>query len=68
MKDTIDSRAVKIAARSCRPTACARHDSIAKCHRVYVEEITCERCIRSWLLSKAKKELEKEGKQDTIPG
>ncbi len=33
-----------------------------KCHRVYVEEITCERCIRSWLLSKAKKELEKEEK------
>lgn len=63
MKDTIDSRAVKIAARVIQAAGLCRYDSIAKCHRVYVEEITCERCIRSWLLSKAKKELEKEEKQ-----
>lgn len=63
MKDTIDSRAVKIAARVMQAAGLCRYDSIAKCHRVYVEEITCERCIRSWLLSKAKKELEKEEKQ-----
>lgn len=53
MKDTIDSRAVKIAARVMQAAGLCRYDSIAKCHRVYVEEITCERCIRSWLLSKS---------------
>lgn len=54
---------MKIAARVMQAAGLCRYDSVAKCHRLYVEEITCERCIRSWLLSKAKKELEKEEKQ-----
>lgn len=37
-----------------------RYDSVEKCRRVYVDEATCERCIRAWLISKAKKELKKE--------
>lgn len=37
-----------------------RYDSIDKCRRVYVEETICEKCIRSWLISKAKKELKRE--------
>ena len=63
MKDTVDSRAVKIAARVMQADGLFRYDSVEKCRRVYVDESTCERCIRSWLLSKAKKELGKEEKQ-----
>ena len=62
MKDTVDSRAVKIAAKIMQADGLCRYDSVEKCHRVYVDETTCERCIRAWLISKAKKELKKEGK------
>ena len=57
MKDTVDSRAVKIAAKIMQADGLCRHDSVEKCRRVYVDEATCERCIRAWLISKAKKEL-----------
>ena len=60
MKDTVDSRAVKIAAKVMQAAGLCRYDSIDKCHRIYVDEAICERCIRSWLISKAKKELKKE--------
>ena len=60
MKDTVDSRAVKIAATIMQAAGLCRYDSIAKCQRISVDSITCEMCIRAWLLSKAKKELEKE--------
>ena len=56
MKDTVDSRAVKIAAKIMQADGL----SVEKCRRVYVDEATCERCIRAWLISKAKKELKKE--------
>ena len=55
MKDTVDSRAVKIAAKVMQAAGLCRYDSIDKCHRIYVDEAICERCIRSWLISKAKK-------------
>lgn len=55
MKDTIDSRAVKIAAKVMQAAGLCRYDSIDKCRRVYVDETICEKCIRSWLISKAKK-------------
>lgn len=60
MKDTVDSRAVKIAAKVMQAAGLCRYESIGKCRRVYVDEITCEKCIRSWLISKAKKELKRE--------
>lgn len=60
MKDTVDSRAVKIAAKIMQADGLCRYDSVEKCRRVYVDEDTCERCIRAWLISKAKKELKKE--------
>lgn len=59
-KDTVDARAVKIAAKVMTAAGLCRHDSVDKCRRVCVVEGTCDECIRSWLLSKAKKELQKE--------
>ena len=44
-KDTVESRALKIA---------------AMCKKLYVDDKICEKCIRSWLLSKAHKKLKKE--------
>lgn len=60
IKETIERRAVKIAARIMQAAGLCRYDSLEKCHRIYVDEKTCDKCIESWLLAKAKKEL-KEG-------
>jgi len=64
-KETIEARAVKIAAKVMQAAGLCRYDSQEKCHRVYVDEKTCDECMRKWLLSKARKELknEKEGKE-----
>ena len=51
---------MKIAARILQADGLCRYDTPMKCHRVYVCESTCEKCIRSWLLSKARAELKKE--------
>lgn len=60
MKDTVDSRAVKIAAKVMQAAGLCRYESAASCRRTYVDERTCEKCIRSWLISKAESELRKE--------
>ena len=59
-KKTVERRAVKIAARIMQAAGLCRYDSLEKCHRIYVDEKICDKCIESWLLAKAKKEL-KEG-------
>ena len=59
-KETVESRAVKIAARVMQAAGLCRYDRVEKCRRVYVDEKTCNKCIESWLLSKARKELRKE--------
>lgn len=60
--ETVEARAVKIAAKIMQADGLCRYDDVDKCRRVYVTEETCERCIRSWLLTKAKVELIREGK------
>lgn len=60
--ETVEARAVKIAAKIMQADGFCRYDDVDKCRRVYVTEETCERCIRSWLLTKAKVELIREGK------
>lgn len=57
MKETVESRAVKIAARTMQAAGLCRYDRPDKCKRVRVDEKTCDKCIREWLLSKARKEL-----------
>lgn len=59
-KETVEARVVKIAAKVMQAAGLCRYDSPAKCRRVYVDEKTCDKCIREWLLSKARKELENE--------
>lgn len=56
-KDSVEQRAVKIAAKIMVAAGICRYDNVMKCRRLYVTEKTCDTCIRSWLLAKAKKEL-----------
>lgn len=58
MKETVEARAVKIAARIMQAAGLCRYDSYAKCRRVECDEDVCTKCIAKWLLNKAKKELE----------
>lgn len=58
--ETVERRAVKIAATVMRAGGLCRYDDVGKCHRLYVDESTCDACIEMWLLSKARKELKKE--------
>ena len=57
MKETVEARAVKIAARIMQAAGLCRYDSVEKCRRAKVDERTCDKCIRAWLLSKARSEL-----------
>ena len=59
MKDTVEARAVKIAAKVMQAAGLCRYDSPTKC-RLFTDPKTCDACIRRWLLNKAKKELERE--------
>lgn len=63
MKDTVEGRAVKIAAKIMQAAGLCRYDDVAKRHRIHVDEKTCDECIRRWLLTKARKELEKEARK-----
>ena len=57
MADTVESRAVKIAAKIMQAAGLCRYDSISKCGRTHVDEKVCDACIEKWLLSKARSEL-----------
>lgn len=58
MKETVEARAVEIAARMMQAAGFCRHESPMQCRRVCTDGKTCEKCIERWLLNKAKKELE----------
>lgn len=60
MKDTVESRAVKIAAKIMNNADLCRYDTPLKCRKALIGDETCEGCIRSWLISKARSELKKE--------
>ena len=57
-------RAVKIAAKIMRAAGLCRYESPMKCRRVYTNDIVCEKCIRDWLMAKARKELNKEAHRE----
>lgn len=59
MMETVEARAVKIAAKIMQRAGLCRHESPLQCRRVYTDDATCEKCIRAWLLAKARKELKK---------
>lgn len=62
---TVERRAVKIASKVLQAAGVCRYDDVSKCRRLYVDEHTCDRCIESWLLSKARKELKEEQRSDS---
>jgi ribonuclease HI len=60
MKQTEDARALKIAADIMQAAGLCRYDSPLKCRRLYTDSKTCSKCIKQWLITKARKELKKE--------
>ena len=60
MKETIEARAVKIAAKIMTSAGLCRHENPMQCRRLYVDSTTCDKCIRAWLIAKARKELKKQ--------
>ena len=55
-KETVEARAVKIAARVMQADGLCRYDSVEKCRRIFVDEKVCEACIRGRLLRQARDE------------
>ncbi len=60
MKDTVEGRAVKIAAKIMQDAGLCRYGDVIKCRRPNTDGTTCDACIRRWLLTKARKELRRE--------
>lgn len=56
---TIEGRALEIAAVVMQMDGLCRYDTVDKCRHVYVDECVCRRCIKTWLLGRAKRELKK---------
>ena len=54
---TVEGRALEIAAIIMQAAGLCQHDSVDKCRRLYPTEADCERCIKNWLLAKARKEM-----------
>ena len=61
MPETVESRAVTIAARVMVSAGLCRYDNPLKCEKFAVDDVACDRCIRKWLIGKAEKELEEDG-------
>ncbi len=58
---TVEKRAVEIAAVIMVRAGQCRYSSYDKCRRLgHVSERDCARCIKLWLLGKAKKKLARE--------
>lgn len=65
MKDeTVEARAVKIAAKIMLADGLCRHEDPEKeCSRGYLGGEMCERCIRAWLMTRARVELAREARE-----
>lgn len=59
MPETVEARAVTIAACVMVAAGLCRHDDPLKCKK-FPSALECEMCVRRWLIDKAKKELEEE--------
>lgn len=55
--ESVESRAVHIAAVVMQAGGMCRYDTVEKCHRLYPDDTACVKCIERWLLSKARREL-----------
>lgn len=66
MKESIESRAVKIAARIMTAAGLCVYDSTAKCRKKFVDKEVCDKCIKKWLLLKSRQELRKDGQSNEV--
>lgn len=60
MQNTVEARAVKIAARIMVAAGLCRYDDPAKCKKEHADKSVCDKCIEKWLIAKARKELEEK--------
>lgn len=60
LSEHITRRAVHIAAVVMQAAGLCRYDAFGKCRRFLPTDNDCVRCIERWLLSKARREIEKE--------
>lgn len=60
MAESVEARAVKIAAKRMVEAGMCRYDDIMKCKRLHVSNRMCMGCIRKHLLRSAEKELGQE--------
>lgn len=56
----VDHKAVEVAAKVMQYIGLCRHNSRDECKKETTGGVICERCIKNWLLSKARKELKEE--------
>ena len=59
-KESTEQRAVKIAAKVMVAAGLCRYDTPLKCGKPHVCDSVCDKCIRGWLMSKARRELKQE--------
>ncbi len=62
--ETVEGRAVKIAAKVMQAAGLCRYDDVSKCRKLFVNEAACAACIRSWLLARARSEMKREGNHE----
>lgn len=58
--ETVEDRAVKIAAKVMKAAGLCRYEDPCDCPRAFFNSEDCDRCICAWLLTKAKVELARE--------
>lgn len=58
--ETVEGRAVKIAAKVMQAAGLCRYDDFGKCRRLNPEPFVCDLCLERWLLAKARRELKGE--------
>ena len=60
MKDqSVERRAVHIAAAVMQADGLCRYDSVDKCRQVFPTDDDCVKCIEKWLLAKARSEIKR---------
>ena len=61
MQETEERRALVIAAQLMQEMGCCKYErGSLKCRRTYPTDEDCRRCIKNWLMAKARRELKRE--------
>lgn len=58
--ETVEVRALKIASVIMTEAGLCRYETPNRCQRWMASEDACEKCIRVWLLNRARRELRQE--------